>query len=374
MKIAIITYHRSINYGSVLQSYALNKYLRQLGHTVETIDFSSDNQQKMYKHYEKIGSVMSIARNVYSFIYNQAITKKEIRFNAFIDQNIPLTDYRGNDYNGLCKLSSKYDLFLCGSDQIWNTRCYDFDLAYLLKFVEDKRKCCSYAASIGVDSLDKVSEDLFKKYISNFKCLSVRETTGAIYLEKIINRKIESVLDPVFLLSDNEWSSISSDEDIKEKFILGYYIGDTDGMRKFGEELAKKTNSKVIVILKNLRDVYGKNKKEYSTGPKEFLWLIEHAEYICTNSFHAVAFSVIFKKKFWVFVNKSLDRKENPHSRITDFTSILGLSDRVIDGESCEKVNYDKIIDWKSVYEKLNPLIESSKLYLNKCLCEEEYV
>ena len=336
----------------------------------ETIDFCSKNQQNMYQQYERVNSVMSLVRNSYTLLCHRKIIKKITRFNEFIDKYIPTTDFKGDDHNELMRLADKYDLFLCGSDQIWNTNCYDFDLAYMLEFVSNKQLCCSYAASIGVSSLDAASEDLLKKYLSDFKALSVREPSGAKYLESVINRTVEAVLDPVFLIDGDEWRNISLDAHIHGKFVLGYYIGDMAGMRRFGEKLAKKVNGRVVVILKNLRDIYGKNIKAYETGPKEFLWLIDHAEYICTNSFHAVAFSVILKKKFWVFVDRNFDGKYRPQGRIVDITDMLGLSNRVIDENSCENIIYDEQIDWSSVYTRLQPLIKKSKDYLEKVIGE----
>lgn len=372
MKIATITYHRARNYGSVLQTYALSTYLRSLDNDVQTIDFYSINQENMYQRYEPVHNLMSIVRNIHTLLYHEQIAIKERRFNQFIEEYIPLTTYKGNEHSGLYKLAGEFDLFICGSDQIWNTNCGDFDPAYLLDFVHNKSICCSYAPSIGVSSLNADAEELFIKYLTYFKYISVREKTGATYLESVVHRKIDTVLDPVFLLSENEWKKISCETHVKGKFVLGYYIGDISGMRKYGEELGNKTGYKVVVILKNLRDVYGRNTKIYDAGPQEFLWLIEHAEYVCTNSFHAVAFSVIFKKKFWVFVDRDQDSRDKPQSRIVDIADMLGLSDRIIDERICQDVIYDAEINWENVYSKLSTEIEASKQYLNKCLNKGE--
>ena len=370
MKLAIITYHRAVNYGSALQAFALNHYLKTKGHFVRTIDYYNDEQKKIYQKYEESRNVMSIARNIYTFIYRKKHDEKDRRFKDFIETFVPLTNTIGNDEKKLASIENEFDTFICGSDQIWNTNCYDFDNNYLLSFVKNKKKCCAYAPSIGTDRLDADSEKLLKKYLSEYRLLSVREKTGAKYLEQLIKRQVDNVLDPVFLLDNKEWRKMSNAVKVKGKYVLGYYIGDVAGMRDYGKKLAKKTGCKVIVIWKGLRDVFRSDIKAYDAGPREFLWLIDNAEYICTNSFHAVAFSVIFEKKFWVFVGANDDKK--PQSRIYDITEMLGLSNRILNETNCRDVDFNSPIDWKNVYEKLNFNIQKSKRYLDKIINMED--
>lgn len=310
---------------------------------------------------------MSFARNIYTLLNLKADKTKTSRFENFITDYVPLTQYIASEKE-LRSLSDEYDLFIAGSDQIWNTNCDDFSQSYLLDFVDHKAKCCSYAPSIGLNELDDSSKIMFKEKISNYKSISVREETGAKWLSTVLEKHIETVLDPVFLISTKEWKKLGSSVNIKEPFVLGYYIGDVCGMRSFGERLAKKIKANVVVINKNLRDIYGHNKKIYDAGPREFVWLIEHADYICTNSFHAVAFSVIFKKKFWVFIDPQAKGTEKPQSRILDITSALGLEQRILTAETCAHVDYDEPINWDNIDSKLYVRLKKSKQYLENCL------
>lgn len=375
MKIGTITYHRALNYGSVLQTYALNKYLRLLGHQVETIDFATTQQAGMYKKYRPIkfnyGVVIGLLRNVYSFIYSSQFDCKNKRFDDFIRDFIPLSDFRAKDSDDLREFvkSSHYDMYFCGSDQIWNTNCGDFSSAYLLDFVDDKSRCCAYAPSIGVTKLNVESENLFKQYLSEYKKISVREKNSSKYLEKIIGRSVDTVLDPVFLLEKDEWNKIALPVDVGEKFVLGYFIGDVVGMRKYSQILAKHFNGKVVVINQNLRDLCFCGKcVQYSAGPREFIWLIKNSSIVCTNSFHAVAFSLIFNKNFFVFIDGNARNEDKPQQRIYNITELVGLESQIIDQTICGKIDMDQQINWKNVNDKLHFAIEESKNYINDCL------
>ena len=107
---------------------------------------------------------------------------------------------------------------------------------------------------------------------------------------------------------------------------------------------------------------------KYDAGPEEFLWLIKNAELICTNSFHAVAFSLIMNKKFWVFVNRGEDASTKPHQRILNITSISGLESRVVDESTCYANDWDTDIDWVTVNRKMADFIDSAKEYLSECI------
>lgn len=360
MKIGIITYHRAYNYGSALQAYALNYLLRSKGYEVKTIDFSPGKQAELYKIFEENKSFMGIARNIQSLIYYNKLKKHKENFDEFIFENIPIT----NKFSSLKELENEkfdFDYYICGSDQIWNQNCDDFDNAYLLSFVKDKNKCISYAPSIGVSSITEEQKENFKNNISSFKSISIREIEGAKILEKVLNREIEVVLDPTFLISEEEWRKLSQKPKLKGKYIFGYFIGDVSGMRNFANKIRKKSNLPLVVVYKNLRDMKFPTKKCYESGPKEFLGLIQNASYVCTNYFHAVAFSVIFKKKFWVFVEENKNGINKPQTRIRSICKILNLSERILTNKSCSNINIQEEIDFEDVYQLL-------EIYKNKSL------
>ena len=364
MKAAIITYHRSYNYGSALQAYALNKTLNDLGVETHTIDYITERQKNIYKHFQRNNSLMNIIRNVYTLRYLKLLKLKYNRFDDFIKTYIRTTSKIYTLPNQLIELNNKYDLFVCGSDQIWNPNTADFDESYLLSFVKDKRKCFSFAPSIGVSSHIHNYENLFKKYLKDFRSLSVREKTAASYLTKLLNRKVVQVLDPVFLRNCNEWQQLAKDS-YKNKYIFCYFIGDVPYMRDFAKQMHKETGLDLVVVYKNLRDILYTNVKFYDAGPQEFLNLVKNATYVVTNSFHAVSFSLLFKKNFWAFI----DRYNNvaPNSRIVDLLTHFDLQNRIYKKDN----TFDKYksIEYTSNFEeKLKRDIEFSISYLKNAI------
>lgn len=156
---------------------------------------------------------------------------------------------------------------------------------------------------------------------------------------------------------------------IKDEFVFGYYIGDVAGMRKYSQLLAEHYHGKVVVTNQNLRDLYIENRcVKYSTGPRKFWGLIKNASVVCTNSFHAVAFSLIFNKNSYVFVDSNAKGEEKPQQRIYNITKLVGLESHIVDHVSCADINIDQQIDWDIVNKKLHTAIEESKAYIHECL------
>ncbi len=366
MKASIITYHRAYNYGSALQAYALNCYLSKYCDSVETIDYRTDRQDNLYVLFEKKLSVMSLARNIHTLMFCKKLSAHKKKFDDFLRDYLPMTSACRTS-GELKELNKKYDFFICGSDQIWNPVTADFDSSYLLDFVDDKKKCVSYAPSVGIDNIPEQCEEIFKSCLKDYLSLSTREKSGSDLIEKLTERDVETVLDPVFLLDESEWKNVSSGvTPLSGKYILGYFIGDVAGMRAFAENVQKKYNLPVVVINKNLRDFKYPVTKLYDSGPEEFLSLIENAELIVTDSFHAVAFSLIFGKKFWVFENT--DGRISSKSRIYNILEIADLKSHILNAGNMDAADPLENIDYRKVKDSLSGEIKKSKLFLHNAL------
>ncbi len=366
MRVGILTYHRAYNYGSALQNYALNSYLRSEGIDALTIDYTNQNQRDMYKIFQPVNGVMSLLRNVQTFMFLKDLIIHKKRFDNFIDENIPKTRtvYLKED---LCNIVENFDYFVCGSDQIWNASCYDFDKSYLLDFVKDKKKCISYAPSIAIAEIPEEWNDMFKEHISDYKAVSLREQKGADFISKVINKPVPVLMDPVFLLSEEEWSELSVAPKLNKPYIFCYFIGDVKGMREFAKKMRKETNLPLVVVYKNIRDMAYPNKKLYSAGPREFVGLIKNAEYICTNSFHATAFSIIFKKNFWSFTD--IDHGISAGSRIDNIAEMFDLRHRVLNYTNMNNVNFTEQIEFSDAMEKIKEnKVNEAKTFLKNAL------
>lgn len=255
----------------------------------------------------------------------------------------------------------EYDLYIAGSDQIWNPRCIDFDEAYLLSFVKDKSTCISYGPSIAIHDISPYKE-LFFNTLKDYKSISVREEDGAKLIEELVGRQISKVLDPVFLLSKEEWDEILEEASLKKPYILCYFIGDIPNMRRFAKKMRKELNLDLVVIVMNLRDELYLNKKRYDAGPLDFIALIKNASYVCTNSYHAVLFSIIYNINFWVFINEEADISSN--SRIINLGKKLGFMERVLSSKQ-GLVEFDKKINYETINSNLQSEISCSKEYLD---------
>ena len=362
MNVGIITYHAAHNYGSALQAYALFKFVEAFGHHAEIINYRTDRQDNIYRLYNKSNNVMGVLRNAQSFCYRGKLKEHHSRFDNFLLEYSKLSGDEIRNPAELKNLNKKYECFICGSDQIWNPNCVDFDTSYLLDFVNDKKRCISYAPSLASDSLKENWRCVFNRELSLFSDLSVREQSGAKIISEITGRCVKEVLDPVFLIDKSVWKEFVSVQN--KKYILCYFIGDIPGMRKYAQELSKKYRLPIVVINKNLRDLKMKCIKKYESGPIDFVNLIANASAICTNSFHAVAFSLIFNKEFHVFVdNISVN---TARCRILEILDSVNLSDRVVkDVNALLPAMGNKDFEYHDV---LDDMISQSRQYLENSL------
>ena len=361
MKIGIITYHRAENYGSVLQAYALSTFIssQQNVDEVQIIDYSNIAQQRLYKLFQpNKGGIMNILRNIHTLLYLKALKIKKAKFKCFLNNKLNLSKYSGSDINGLIQYAKKYDKVVAGSDQIWNVRCADYDDNYMLSFIGPSKRI-AYAPSLGVSDFNVEESRIIEKNLKNFKRISVREKSGSKFLTTLLGKEIDYVCDPVLLLSAEQWRNLSNQSSFNfgEDYILCYFIGDIPGMRKFALRVHKETGLKTIVIMKNLRDIFSPYQSKFSTGPIDFLKLIQNAKYIITDSFHAVAFSHIYEKQFWVFANNHSDRLDS-------LLEISGLLNRKVSACNMMNIDLSQNIDYTKHKERLIPFIEKSRKYL----------
>lgn len=361
-KVGIITFHRAINYGAVLQAFALNESIKKLGYVPITIDYKNPHIEKIYnpKHFN-YRSLKSFLSGILT--YNRRKMKKE-RFEEFREKYFIL-DQTSNLYatENIRHLDS-YDKFITGSDQVWNYAPTQFDKAYFLDFVSDSRKKNSYAASFGFDKVPDEYLGDYKAFLGDFNNISVREEQGAIIIKELLNRKAEVVLDPTMLLSKDDWGTISQDYKIKKDYVLIYQLATSQSLLNFAVNLSKKTNCKIIYISDALRKRI-KAKYANGIGPQEFLGLFKNAKYIVTNSFHGTAFSINFNKLFFV---EMLPPPAKVNSRLENILDTFDLRSRQIVSGANDNIFAE--IDYKKVNKKLEIERQRSLDYLKRILEE----
>lgn len=369
-RVGIVTIHMMNNFGAVLQSYALNSYLNSVGFDTETIDFRTPNVEKGYRFFAPFRRPMDLVRNFNSLFFLNEIKKRKKRMLDFVGNNIKLSK---NVYYSNAELASSeldYDYYICGSDQIWNTYCDNYDDAFLLAFARGKGIRLSYAASLGMPTVHPDLIPKFREELSDFSALSVRENNAIDVISSISGKQTIQVVDPVFLLSREQWQNVMKDDKKPSKpYILFYSVhGGSSEMRRYVKALSKQYHLPVLVVYKNLREWLYHNIKRYDAGPAEFVSLIAGAEYVFTNSFHGCALSIVFKKNFQVFVDGT--PSQGTSSRIYSLMDTLGLANRIVFREG-DPVSMGKEIDWTDVMSKLSPKISSSKAFLDEALRTE---
>jgi len=308
-KIGIMTIHFVYNYGAMLQAFALNEYLRNEGYDSYIIDYRPRFLNKNYRI-----SYLSFFQNpilqTKMIIKKILFPKKYVNFENFLKEQLHCTSSIGWKSK-----SEKCGIVIAGSDQIWNMNVVNYDATYLLDFANESQKKISYASSFGSHQIDETWNEVVRDNLRSFDAIAVREETGAEIVNGLhIDRTPEVVVDPVFLLSSSKWSTLGQKPSgfSYSDYILYYMLEENQNMIDSLYKLKRMTNLKIIsvhpTLIKNrIGDISLNN-----IGPREFVWLIENANYVVSNSFHGTCFSVLFGKKMIIGEHsKTNTRMEN---------------------------------------------------------------
>ena len=361
MKVDIITMHCPLNYGAVLQTYALQSYIEYLGHSAEIIDYRPSylvRTQKLFYIGNKHAKSNLLFATAYIMLKLPQRIKIRRNFNKFIKRHLNLSNIRYNTCEELVSNPVRADVYICGSDQIWNTALPNgSDDAYFLSFVQKGLKN-AYAASLAISTaLDSKNKERFKRLLSDFSAISVREDT-AIPILSFLEKNIVHVLDPVFLLSKEEWiTRFNLKETTSDSYILVYPMGDGKNVLYQARQLAKDTNLPIFSISQSKKRESFVTKTFSNIGPVKFVELVLNAKYVVTNSFHGTAFSIIFKKNFWAC------NIANTSSRIESLLRCTGLTNRLI-GDGNSTIDLLTAPDYATLDEKQQDLIHFSKHFL----------
>lgn len=339
MKIGTITLHYQMNYGGLLQAYALQRVLQRLGHDSEIIDYRAP---LLYLK-PRLFSGTTLKRSVKFWLGRslpRPIVDSRIRWKKsieFVENHLPLSSSPILDDETLRNRPGDYDAYITGSDQVWNPAWYgDEAPAYRLSFVPSEKRRISYAASFGVDRFSEAQTQVFKPDLEKFDCISVREDNGVAIVRDICGKDANVVLDPTLLMDSHDWQDLF-DRDIQDNnYILCYFIGQFHSVLPFLESMSERMNLPLVKVGRNYADSRVRRKMEIKphAGPLEFLRLLAGCSWLVTNSFHGVALSVVLKKRFSVIANTSA-RRAAMSARIESILSKLQLNEAAVQlGES----------------------------------------
>lgn len=339
-KIGILTFNRAVNYGAVLQAYALKFACNKYSET-EIINYKNEKIENFYSLSSK-NPLKTISRKI-------MFAKRNKKFFDFIDSNATTTKY---DKENFGTIENSFDKIIVGSDQVWNLDCSGNDYTYLLKGVPNNIKKYSYAASFGASYLPEEQLPAFEKSLPEFRKISVREETGKKILKEQLDLDSEVVLDPTLLLDREEWRQGLNFNKIDKKYILTYFMDSDQELKEIAECVSKATGMPIFNLARLTTDFFG-NKVIKKAGPKEWVEYFYNAEFVVTSSFHGTAFAINFGKQFYTYA------KNNRSSRIVDLLKTLGIENRRI--SDANEVDLNQKINYDDVNIKLNE--EKKKSY-----------
>lgn len=347
--IGIITFHRSRNYGAVLQAYALEKFLNANGYNAEIIDYKSDieKQLKIFDFSNK-----NIVRIIKQAIFRY---RKKFLFEKFLKKNVDISKCKNIEKQTIEKCCRNYDVIISGSDQVFNIKLTNDDFTYFLDFVDnDKIKKIAYAVSAG-DQPDMTKNAI--ELLEDFHAVSVREKKLREYLDTILHTPINIVCDPTLLLSPDEFDLIASKRLLKNKYIFLFMINEQPELRKAALKYAEEKN---LILINNKNCI----RFFLHSSPSDFISWIKNAECVFTNSFHGTVFSVKYHKNLAVSLK---NKKGEINTRVYDFLNYLSLEECMIDFEKENNVVFNNI-DYNQIDNKIKILSLESQKWLKEVL------
>ncbi len=374
MKLGGMTWWR-YNYGSILQAYALQSELKELG--IDDYEIICQYGKKvasisnLKEKIKRIGVRQSLKRIVWKFGLKK-LRDRNRNIQSFVDNYLHVSQKEYNEEN-IVEANNVYDGFVCGSDQIWNPKLTDVNSMYWLTFASKEKLKFSYAPSIGVDKFSDEQKEAIKNNLSSFKGISSREENGTNLINDALGaNKCVTVLDPTLLVDRKIWDNISlSENQYGEKYIFVYMLRGTKKQRKLIEEFAKLKGLKIVTMpfLDNekieIYDFKFGDIKLWDASPADFITVIRNAEYVFTDSFHCMLFSCMYHRDFYTFPKIG----QAQINRMLNFQKLVSANEHMISNEiDVNEIENVKRIDWNYVDSILNDKRKESEAYLKSVL------
>ena len=365
-KIGIITIHHSVNYGACLQSYGLYKYIESLGFECEIInlrrpmhdDYNPSKKYIRFRPAERVdyssikfwlkSMIPNCLRDSNYYKNKSLLESRNLKFAEF-NKKIKLSSRTYTCIDDLYANPPFYDIYITGSDQVWNPMQPFCIEPYFLTFVKNpKARKISYAASIGLSELRKNVEDCFRKWLSTYNAITVREKEGKQILEKIIDTPVDVVLDPTFLVGPEHWHSLAVKPQINEPYILVFKVIARKELVDYATKIGLQSGKRVIVLPSG-EDGEGRTIIR-NAGPEEYLGWFANADMVITDSFHGGVFSILMGAKNFF---ESIPRGNKKGSRIVTLFNTFELADHILSPDLNQtyddlakiSVNRDRLMD-----------------------------
>jgi polysaccharide pyruvyl transferase WcaK-like protein len=363
MKVGILTFHHTPNYGAALQAYALWVTIKNQGHDVEIIDYRPEQIEKFYWGGMSPIKIRPFRKGLRFDVDSLRRLLKYFKFRAFLSKKILLSKKSFRKINDLRNFKHRYDLVICGSDQIWclDSSFRNFDPSFFLDFIDRKDDCkkISYAASFGSTEDLGSHREVVCKLLNDFDAISVRDTNSLDIVQEGCNQQASLVLDPTFLASYGQL--ISSPQRDREYLLIYSHGSFTLQEESLIKGIAQQLNLEIVSV-----GYYNRVAQEncLTAGPEEWLGYFSKASYVITNTFHGTIFSLIFRRRFAVLPCQGKMQK------ISDLLRRIDLCDQVVNMTSAQSVSdlveihSTKQINYALVGDKIENEVQISKDYL----------
>lgn len=368
-KVGIITFHASHNYGSMLQAYALQQTVLGMGCECEIINFRTERQQEFYRPIFSKGSFVDrLKRSLFYAPYLSSWKKKHQLFEKFIKERYHLSQKEYTTLEELEQADLDYDIYVSGSDQIWNpTQLYCLE-PYFLTFAPKGKKKVSYASSIAVTELNADEKQDFQRWLSDYDIISVRERHAQQLLASFISQPVTLVADPTFLLDAGIWKAFAVNPKRQSPYILLFTLDYDIDLLRFAVRISREAGLCLIYLNQLLPKLDNEDCVAVrDAGPKEFLGYIACADMVITNSYHATVFSIILEaKSFYAYIAGHNQRG----SRITDLLDTFGLQQHLLRQDLSEdyRTLSSRRTDWHRIREQAQRERNGGREFLNKAL------
>lgn len=383
-KVGIITLFFNINYGATLQAYALQQVVRGLGYDCEDLwyyrEIDGKSTMSVQKESNLTNRIKSVIKSVYRFKYyhelkniKEGVISRKEKFNDFIFREMHTSQSRYDGHKNIKESLKKYDIFLCGSDNIWNTNL--LDTAFMLDFVPDDYPKIAYAPGMSNLNVEEKIKEKIAPIIQRINSISVREKSGVELVGELIGKEVFHALDPTLLRNRQEWEDVQKKIDIPfDEYIFCYFFGENKLPRDFALRLSEEKGLPIITLPYMGGNFFKEDYKFgdlqlYNVGPEEFLFLINNAKYICTDSYHGTIFSIIFNKDFFCFRRFFDEKTKALNKRIDSLLDMLKIKDRIVENSFFNISEVDEI-NYKISNEILNEKKKASIDFLTQSLEE----
>lgn len=362
MKVGILTTSHAYNYGALLQAFSLQQIIQnEFGCECETIDFNPGVRKHENSIYYPNTKWRNIIRNILLFFNYKARAPKKKRIKKFDDFKKNSIKQSSIFYNceNLKQSLNDYDCIITGSDQVWNMSLFPASYYFLDFAINSNIKRFSYAASV-LEPIAGDYKDIIKNSLSGYSGISVREREDVGVIQSMVQRKVERVIDPVFLNTSVFWTSKEREYKIPESYILCYFLGGDNAATPIINSLKQKTELKVASFNLSYKKQDFCDYDCTDADPFEFLYLINHATLICTNSFHCTAFSILFHKNFYLM---AMNKKRN--TRMLNLIEDYDIDDRILNSSIPKEIIP---INYTSVDKKMEELRRLSLKFISESL------